>query len=197
MSGSRRPILTKNSILSIPLCWTPPDKSAELPLCVSQPKPALEVIRFNPTDLTAISAVSSLTTHIWYPMQQRVHAPDDRDNTETKPPTDVLSEFPPSAKLVVKTFEYNNDALTQGGLAEKTLLPVRTVRYALTQLEDHDLVNSRFSFTDARKRCYSLSSTIVSLANYCTYSSGIHQITTRGLNILRSNSPRSCSSSSR
>ncbi|WP_223302045.1 winged helix-turn-helix domain-containing protein [Haladaptatus sp. R4] len=90
-------------------------------------------------------------------MQQRVQAPDDTDDSQTKPPTDVLSELPPSAKLVAKTLEYNDDALTQGELADKTLLPARTVRYALTQLEDHDLVNSRFSFTDARKRCYSLS----------------------------------------
>ncbi|MCO8245400.1 MULTISPECIES: winged helix-turn-helix domain-containing protein [unclassified Haladaptatus] len=88
-------------------------------------------------------------------MQQRP-TPDDTDDPETKPPTDVLSKLPPSAKLVVKTLEYNDDGLTQGELADKTLLPARTVRYALTQLENHDLVNSRSSYTDARKRCYSL-----------------------------------------
>jgi DNA-binding MarR family transcriptional regulator len=89
-------------------------------------------------------------------MQQSASTPDDTDDPETTPPTDVLSELPPSAKLVVKTLEYNDDALTQGELAEKTLLPARTVRYALTQLDDHELVNSRFSFADARKRYYSL-----------------------------------------
>ena len=89
-------------------------------------------------------------------MQQRVHAPDDTADSQTNPPTDVLAELPPSAKLVAKALEYNDDALTQAELADKTLLPARTVRYALTKLEDHDLVNSRFSFTDARKRCYSL-----------------------------------------
>jgi DNA-binding MarR family transcriptional regulator len=90
-------------------------------------------------------------------MQHRAPTPDDTTDSQTNPPTDVLAELPPSAKLVAKVLEYNDDALTQSELAEKTLLPARTVRYALTQLEDHDLVNSRFSFADARKRCYSLS----------------------------------------
>ncbi|SIR89073.1 Winged helix-turn-helix DNA-binding [Haladaptatus litoreus] len=89
-------------------------------------------------------------------MQHRVQAPDDTDDPQTKPPTAVLSELPPSAKLVAKVLEYNDDALTQAELADETLLPSRTVRYALTRLEDHDLVESRFLFADARKRCYSL-----------------------------------------
>ncbi|GAA0196380.1 MarR family transcriptional regulator [Haladaptatus pallidirubidus] len=50
----------------------------------------------------------------------------------------------------------NDDALTKAEFADETLLPPRTVHYALTRLEDHDLVGSRFSFADARKRCYSL-----------------------------------------
>ncbi|WP_231189137.1 winged helix-turn-helix domain-containing protein [Haladaptatus sp. DYF46] len=68
-----------------------------------------------------------------------------------------MAELPPSAKLVGKTLEYNDDSLTQAEIADRTRLPARTVRYALTQLEDHDLVNSRISFADARKRYYSLS----------------------------------------
>ena len=68
---------------------------------------------------------------------------------------DAVAELPPSAKLVAKTLEYN-DALTQSELAEETLLPPRTVRYALNRLEDVDVVDSRFSFADARKRIYSL-----------------------------------------
>ena len=66
-----------------------------------------------------------------------------------------VREMPPSAKLVAKVLDYN-DTLTQSQLAEETLLPPRTVRYALTRLEDADVVNSRFSFTDARKRLYTL-----------------------------------------
>ncbi|SDY27422.1 hypothetical protein SAMN04487946_11015 [Halobellus clavatus] len=67
----------------------------------------------------------------------------------------VLRDLPPSAKLVVKTLEYEGDS-TQSELAELTLLPPRTVRYALTQLEEHDLVTSQISFVDARQRIYSL-----------------------------------------
>jgi DNA-binding MarR family transcriptional regulator len=68
---------------------------------------------------------------------------------------EAVRDLPPSAKLVAKVLEYN-DRLTQSQLAEETLLPARTVRYALTRLEEHDVVASRFSFTDARKRVYTL-----------------------------------------
>ncbi|RLM59546.1 MarR family transcriptional regulator [Halobellus sp. Atlit-31R] len=68
---------------------------------------------------------------------------------------DPVREMPPSAKLVAKVLDYN-DTLTQSQLAEETLLPPRTVRYALSRLEDADVVESRFSFTDARKRLYTL-----------------------------------------
>ena len=68
---------------------------------------------------------------------------------------EALEDLPPSAKLVAKVLEYN-DTLSQGELAEETLLPDRTVRYALTRLEEHDVVESRFSFSDARKRLYTL-----------------------------------------
>lgn len=66
-----------------------------------------------------------------------------------------VRDLPPSAKLVAKVLDYN-DTLSQSQLAEETLLPPRTVRYALTRLEDVDVVESRFSFSDARKRLYSL-----------------------------------------
>jgi len=68
---------------------------------------------------------------------------------------EAVRELPPSAKLVAKVLEYN-DSLTQSQLAEETMLPPRTVRYALGRLEDVDVVDSRFSFTDARKRVYTL-----------------------------------------
>ncbi len=66
-----------------------------------------------------------------------------------------LRELPPSAKLVAKVLEYNG-TMTQGRIAEETLLPTRTVRYALNRLEEIDAVQSRFSFSDARKRLYTL-----------------------------------------
>jgi len=68
---------------------------------------------------------------------------------------DAVADLPPSAKLVAKVLEYNG-SLTQSQLAEETLLPPRTVRYALTRLEDVGVVGSRFSFSDARKRIYTL-----------------------------------------
>lgn len=68
---------------------------------------------------------------------------------------DRLRELPPSAKLIAKVLEMNGP-LPQGELAEESLLPDRTVRHALNRLEEHDLVEARYSLTDARKRIYSL-----------------------------------------
>ena len=69
--------------------------------------------------------------------------------------TESIRDLPPSAKLVAKVLEYN-DTLTQSQIAEESLLPDRTVRYALNRLDDEGIVDSRFSFSDARKRLYTL-----------------------------------------
>jgi len=66
-----------------------------------------------------------------------------------------LRELPPSAKLVAKVLE-TDAPLSQGKLAEESLLPDRTVRYALNRLEESGLVGSRYSFHDARKQVYFL-----------------------------------------
>lgn len=68
---------------------------------------------------------------------------------------DTLRELPPSAKLIAKVLE-DTKPLSQGKLAEESLLPDRTVRYALNRLEEEDLVESRYSFRDARKQVYFL-----------------------------------------
>ncbi len=68
---------------------------------------------------------------------------------------DRLRELPPSAKLVARVLEAEG-ALPQGELAEESLLPERTVRYALNRLEERDLVEARYSLTDARKQVYSV-----------------------------------------
>ncbi|MCU4925315.1 ArsR family transcriptional regulator [Halobacteria archaeon AArc-dxtr1] len=68
---------------------------------------------------------------------------------------DRLRDLPPSAKLVAKVLE-SESPLSQGQLAEESLLPDRTVRYALNRLEDVDLIGSRYSFRDARKQVYFL-----------------------------------------
>ena len=80
------------------------------------------------------------------------NAEDRLSETEYR---DRLRELPPSAKLVAKVLE-GDAPLSQGGLAEESLLPDRTVRYALNRLEEAGLVDSRYSFTDARKQVYYL-----------------------------------------
>ena len=83
--------------------------------------------------------------------------PSESLRRETKPTGtwDDVRELPPSAKLVAKVLEYN-ETMTQQQIAEETLLPARTVRYALNRLEEENVINSRFSFADARKRLYTL-----------------------------------------
>ncbi len=71
------------------------------------------------------------------------------------PGWDAVRDLPPSAKLVAKVLE-QSDRLTQSQLADESLLPPRTVRYALNRLEEVGVVESRFSFSDARKRVYAL-----------------------------------------
>jgi DNA-binding MarR family transcriptional regulator len=86
--------------------------------------------------------------------------PDDGSRQGDSPLSDPefrdrLRELPPSAKLVAKVLE-GDAPLSQGQLAEESLLPDRTVRYALNRLEESGLVDSRYSFHDARKQVYFL-----------------------------------------
>lgn len=71
------------------------------------------------------------------------------------PPVELLTDQPPSAKLVFKILEYDG-SLTQREIADETMLPQRTVRFALSRLEDVGLVEGRVSFRDARQSVYSL-----------------------------------------
>lgn len=64
---------------------------------------------------------------------------------------DRISDESPSAKLVFLVLERAEGTLSTGELAERTLLPNRTVRYALDTLSEHDLVRKRPDFTDNRK----------------------------------------------
>jgi DNA-binding MarR family transcriptional regulator len=84
----------------------------------------------------------------------------DAEGASETPMTDPdfrerLRELPPSAKLVAKVLE-DESPMSQGQLAEESLLPDRTVRYALNRLEEADLVGSRYSVHDARKQVYFL-----------------------------------------
>ncbi|ESS02694.1 MAG: transcriptional regulator, ArsR family [uncultured archaeon A07HR67] len=79
----------------------------------------------------------------------------DQDRLSETEYRERLRDLPPSAKLVAKVLE-GDSPLSQGGLAEESLLPDRTVRYALNRLEEEELVDSRYSFKDARKQVYFL-----------------------------------------
>ena len=67
---------------------------------------------------------------------------------------DLLS-MPPSAKLVLKTLEYEG-ALSQKDLSARTMLPVRTVRLSLSHLLTRGYVNRKTSLRDARQKIYEL-----------------------------------------
>jgi NAD+ kinase len=68
---------------------------------------------------------------------------------------DELLNMPPSSKLLLKTLEYEG-SLTQKELAEKTLLPDRTVRLALSHLLEKGYVKRRVSLRDTRQRIYEI-----------------------------------------
>jgi DNA-binding MarR family transcriptional regulator len=68
---------------------------------------------------------------------------------------EAVADLPPSAKLVFVVLE-NHERLTQAALAEETLLPQRTVRYALDELRDADVLHEELNIMDARQRFYSL-----------------------------------------
>lgn len=88
-------------------------------------------------------------------MQSSIRVMSDETTISARSAPTELIDLSPSAKLVAKTLEYEGES-TQSALAESTLLPSRTVRYALDQLEEAEVVSSRISFVDARKRIYSL-----------------------------------------
>ena len=66
-----------------------------------------------------------------------------------------LLGMPPSAKLVLKTLEYEGP-LSQKDLASRTMLPERTVRLALSHLLGKGYVKKKVSLRDARQRIYEL-----------------------------------------
>ena len=66
-----------------------------------------------------------------------------------------LDRLPPSAKLVVKVLE-SGSLLTQKEIINRTYLPARTVRYALSRLKEENLLSKRFYFPDARQSLYGL-----------------------------------------
>ncbi len=94
--------------------------------------PSAKIIRLK-KDFTAISALA-----------KKVHLAEE------------LLSMPPSSKLLLKTLEYEG-ALTQKDLANKTLLPARTVRLALSYLLKKGYIKKKISIRDARQKIYEIS----------------------------------------
>ena len=72
---------------------------------------------------------------------------------KTETAEDVAHELPPSAKLVFKVLEYRGQ-LSQKEIIEETMLPPRTVRYALSLLMSEGLVTKKLSLRDSRQGFY-------------------------------------------
>jgi NAD+ kinase len=66
-----------------------------------------------------------------------------------------MLKMPPSAKLILKTLEYEG-ALSQKDLAARTMLPERTIRLSLSHLLGQGYVKKKTSLRDARQRIYEL-----------------------------------------
>jgi len=66
-----------------------------------------------------------------------------------------LLKMPPSAKLVLKTLEYEGP-LGQREISEKTLLPPRTTRLALKLLLSKGLIKRTADLRDARRKLYQI-----------------------------------------
>jgi len=94
--------------------------------------PPAKIIRLK-KDSTAISALA-----------KKVHLAEE------------LLSMPPSSKLLLKTLEYEG-SMTQKDLANKTLLPARTVRLALSHLLQKGYVKKKVSIRDARQKIYEIS----------------------------------------
>jgi transcription initiation factor IIE alpha subunit len=65
--------------------------------------------------------------------------------------------LPPSARQIIKVLESGN-LLTQKEIINRTDLPARTVRYALSRLKNENILQQRFCFQDARQSLYGLNS---------------------------------------
>ena len=94
--------------------------------------PPAKIIRLK-KDTTAISALA-----------KKVHLAEE------------LLSMPPSSKLLLKTLEYEG-SMTQKDLANKSLLPARTVRLALSHLLNKGYVKKKVSIRDARQKIYEIS----------------------------------------
>jgi DNA-binding MarR family transcriptional regulator len=78
-----------------------------------------------------------------------------RTETAYQSPETRLESLTPSAKFVYTVLDYEGP-LTQKALAEQTRLSQRSVRSALADLGEADLVEERIYPSDARQRLYAV-----------------------------------------
>jgi NAD+ kinase len=106
-----------------------------------QVKNMLECSRHEfPARLVRLAGVSSTAASL---MAKKVQLAED------------MLKMPPSAKLILKTLEYEG-ALSQKDLATRTMLPERTIRLSLSHLINQGYVKKKTSLRDARQRIYEL-----------------------------------------
>ncbi|MFW9871216.1 MAG: sugar kinase [Candidatus Thorarchaeota archaeon] len=87
--------------------------------------------------------------------EERIAALRGKLLRKTETTEEIAQELPPSAKLVFKILEYKGQ-LTQKEIIEETLLPPRTVRYALSLLMSEGLVDKKLSLRDSRQGMYNV-----------------------------------------
>jgi NAD+ kinase len=87
--------------------------------------------------------------------EERVEALRGKLLRKTETAEDVAHELPPSAKLVLKVLEYKGQ-LSQKEIIEETMLPSRTVRYALSLLMSEGLITKKLSLRDSRQGFYNV-----------------------------------------
>jgi len=73
--------------------------------------------------------------------------------TRKKKVTEEILKLPPSAKLILKVIEYEGP-LSRKEIIERTLLPERTVRYAISQLLRRGLISRSLDPRNPRQQVY-------------------------------------------
>jgi DNA-binding MarR family transcriptional regulator len=81
----------------------------------------------------------------------------DGPTAQPADPPEAVRDLPPSSKLVYKTLAWNG-RLTQQEIIERSLLSARTVRDALSRLEEEAVVERDVYYRDARQNVYALAS---------------------------------------
>jgi transcription initiation factor IIE alpha subunit len=66
-----------------------------------------------------------------------------------------LERLPPSAKLVFKALE-SKGRMTKKEIVRETILPSRTVRYAINRLKEEEILVERFYFIDSRQSLFEI-----------------------------------------